>query len=184
VERYGGYVSKYMGDGVLAYFGYPEAHEDDAERAINAGLGIVASVAAGRGNSDKVDRASVRVGIATGFVVVGDMIGREGSQERAVVGQTPNLAARLQGLAEPDTVIIAAATEKLAGGLFELDHRGVHSLKGFGGNSASSKPWPISSPVSPGGSPCCSFWRTRTGWIRRRRSSWTCWSTVCLTSPC
>ena len=131
VERYGGYVAKYMGDGVLAYFGYPEAHEHDAERAINAGLDIVAAVTAGRGNTGKVDSTSVRVGIATGFVVVGDLIGREASQERAVVGQTPFLAARLQGLAEPDTVIIDAATEELAGGLFELDFQGVHRLKGF-----------------------------------------------------
>jgi class 3 adenylate cyclase len=101
-----------MGDGVLAYFGYPEAHEDAAERAINAGLGIVASVAAGRGNSDKVDRASVRVGIATGFVVVGDMIGREGSQVTVLtlnrLGRRASalLAAAVSGgLALPDAVL-------------------------------------------------------------------------------
>ena len=106
IERYEGYVARYMGDGLLAYFGYPQAHEDDAERAVHAGLSVVKSV----GGLRKQDiELGVRVGIATGSVVVGDLIGEGASQESAVVGETPNLAARLQGLAEKDTVVISLA---------------------------------------------------------------------------
>ena len=99
VQRFGGFVAKYMGDGVLVYFGYPQAHEDDAERAVRAGLGLIAAV------SDLKTHAPLqtRVGIATGLVVVGDLIGAGASQEQAIVGETPNLAARLQGVAEPRT---------------------------------------------------------------------------------
>jgi predicted ATPase len=118
-----------MGDGVLAYFGYPKAHEDDAERAVRAGLAITGKIgdlaADGR-------RQSARIGIATGGVVVGDLVGEGAAQEAAVVGETPNLAARLEGLAEPDSVVIAAGTRRLLGGLFELADLGAHVLKGFG----------------------------------------------------
>ncbi|MEA3135539.1 MAG: hypothetical protein QOG17_3385, partial [Gammaproteobacteria bacterium] len=131
VERNGGFVAKYMGDGVLAYFGYPQAHEDDAERAVRAGLALVEAVpklATAAGSP-----LQVRVGIATGLVVVGDLIGAGAAQEQAVVGETPNLAARLQALADPDTVVIAESTRKLLGNLFELRDLGARDLKGIAG---------------------------------------------------
>ena len=111
VGRLGGFIAKFMGDGVLVYFGYPHAHEDDAERAVRAGLKLVAAV------SDLKTHAPLqtRVGIATGLVVVGDLIGSGASQEQAIVGETPNLAARLQGVAEPNAVVIAESTRKLVG---------------------------------------------------------------------
>src|SRR5215470_11529310 len=102
VGRFGGFVAKFMGDGVLVYFGYPQAHEDDAERAVRAGLELVAAVS----NLKTHAPLQTRVGVATGLVVVGDLIGAGSSQEQAIVGETPNLAARLQGIAEPDSVII------------------------------------------------------------------------------
>src|SRR5262249_13058482 len=102
IGRYDGFVAKYMGDGVLAYFGYPQAHEDDAERAVRAGLGLIDAVGHLDVNSVKLQ---ARVGIATGLVVVGDLIGEGSAQEQSVVGETPNLAARLQALAEPGTVV-------------------------------------------------------------------------------
>ena len=118
-----------MGDGVLVYFGYPQAHEDDAERAVRAGLELVAAV------SDLKTHAALqtRVGIATGLVVVGDLIGSGASQEQAIVGETPNLAARLQGIAEPNSVVIAESTRKLLGNLFELEDLGAKDLKGISG---------------------------------------------------
>ena len=123
-----GFVAKYMGDGVLVYFGYPRAHEDDAERAVRAGLGVVDAVA-------RLDVKSVefqaRVGIATGLVVVGDLIGEGSAQEQSVVGETPNLAARLQTLAEPNMVVIAAGTRRLVGDLFEYRDLGAIELKGI-----------------------------------------------------
>ena len=126
VGRSGGFVAKYMGDGVLIYFGYPQAHEDDAERAVRAGLELVPAV------SDLKTRAALqtRVGIATGLVVVGDLIGSGASQEQAIVGETPNLAARLQGIAESNSVVIAEGTRKLLGNLFELENLGTQDLKG------------------------------------------------------
>ena len=131
VRRFGGFVAKYMGDGVLAYFGYPRAHEHDAERAVRAGLAIVEAAptlqtAAGA-------PLHVRVGLATGIVIVGDLLGSGEAQERGVVGGTPNLAARLQGIAEPDSVVIAESTRKLLGELFELVDLGPQKLKGVGG---------------------------------------------------
>jgi class 3 adenylate cyclase len=130
VRRFGGFVAKYMGDGVLVYFGYPEAHEDDAERAVRAGLELIAAVTA-----LKVPVAlQTRVGIATGLVVVGDLIGSGEAQERGIVGETPNLAARLQGTAEPNTVVIAESTRKLLGNLFELEDLGIKELKGIAGS--------------------------------------------------
>src|SRR5262249_30851521 len=129
VERYGGVVAKYMGDGGLVYFGYPQAHEDDAEPAGRAGLGLFH---AGGGLESSIP-LQTRVGIATGLVVVGDLIGSGAAQEQAVVGETPNLAARLQGIAEPNTVVIADSTRKLLGNLFDLEDLGGQNLKGIGG---------------------------------------------------
>jgi class 3 adenylate cyclase len=141
VQRFGGFVAKYMGDGVLIYFGYPQAHEDDAERAVRAGLGLIAAV------SDLKTHAPLqtRVGIATGLVVVGDLIGSGASQEQAIVGETPNLAARLQGIAEPDTVVIADSTRKLLGNLFELRDLGAQDLKGI---PVPAKAWAALRPSS------------------------------------
>ena len=129
VRRFGGFVAKYMGDGVLVYFGYPEAHEHDAEQAVRAGLELIAAVSA------LTSRASLqtRVGIATGLVVVGDLIGSGDAQERGIVGETPNLAARLQALAEPNMVVIAEGTQRLLGNLFELQDLGPKDLKGIVG---------------------------------------------------
>ena len=129
VRRFGGFVAKYMGDGVLIYFGYPQAHEDDAERAVRAGLELVAAVGALKTHAP----LQTRVGIATGLVVVGDLIGSGASQEQAIVGETPNLAARLQGIAEPNSVVIAESTRKLVGNLFELEDLGAQDLKGIDG---------------------------------------------------
>jgi class 3 adenylate cyclase len=129
IARYDGFVAKFMGDGVLAYFGFPRAHEEDAERAVRAGLDIAAVVA----NLDTraKDTLKVRIGIATGIVVVGDLVGQGSAQEQAVVGDTPNLAARLQGLARPGSVVIAESTRRLLGGAFELKPLGPQTLKGF-----------------------------------------------------
>jgi class 3 adenylate cyclase/predicted ATPase len=124
---FGGFVAKYMGDGILAYFGYPQAHEEDAERAVRAGLAIVERVA----QLALAEPLQVRIGIATGLVVVGDLIGAGAAQEQAVVGETPNLAARLQGLAEPNQIVIADATRRQIGSLFEIRDLGAPALKGF-----------------------------------------------------
>ena len=129
VQRFGGFVAKYMGDGVLVYFGYPQAHEDDAERAVRAGLEVIGAVSALRPNAP----LQTRVGIATGLVVVGDLVGSGEAQERGIVGETPNLAARLQGIAEPNVVVIAEGTRKLLGNLFELEDLGAKDLKGIAG---------------------------------------------------
>jgi class 3 adenylate cyclase/tetratricopeptide (TPR) repeat protein len=129
VQRFGGFVAKYMGDGVLIYFGYPQAHEDDAERAVRAGLELVAAVGALKTHAP----LQTRMGIATGLVVVGDLIGSGASQEQAIVGETPNLAARLQGVAEPNNVVVAESTRKLVGNLFELEDLGARDLKGISG---------------------------------------------------
>jgi class 3 adenylate cyclase len=133
MERWGGHIAKYMGDGVLAYFGWPHAHEDEAERAVRAGLAIVSAV--GRLTRPTPEPLAARVGIATGLVMVGELIGEGVAQEQTVVGETPNLAARLQALAAPGTVVISQATRRLVGGLFELDDLG-----------------PSPSPSPPGGS--------------------------------
>ena len=129
VQRFGGFVAKYMGDGVLVYFGYPQAHEDDAERAVRAGLDLIQAV----GGLKSSAPLQTRVGIATGLVVVGDLIGSGEAQERGIVGETPNLAARLQGIAEPNTVVIAESTRKLLGNLFDLQDLGGRDLKGLDG---------------------------------------------------
>ena len=131
IERYDGHVAQYLGDGLMTYFGWPQAHEDDAQRAIRAGLDIIGAVkqiAAPR-------ELLVRVGIATGPVGVGETGSGDASVPKTAVGKTPNLAARVQGLAAPDTVLIAHSTRQLIGGTFALDDLGRHRLKGIGGET-------------------------------------------------
>jgi class 3 adenylate cyclase/predicted ATPase len=128
-SQFSGFVAKYMGDGVLVYFGYPHAQEDAAERAVQAGLALLPAV--GKLQSVADVTLQTRVGIATGPVVVGDLIGSGAAQEQAVVGETPNLAARLQALAEPNTIVIAGATRRMIGGLFVCIDLGAVTLKGF-----------------------------------------------------
>jgi class 3 adenylate cyclase len=127
VQRFGGFVAKYMGDGVLVYFGYPQAHEDDAERAVRAGLQLLDAVAALKTRAP----LQTRIGIATGMVVVGDLIGSGSAQEQTVIGETPNLAARLEGLATPGSIVIADATRQQLGQLFDLCDLGPQTLAGF-----------------------------------------------------
>ena len=141
VKRFGGFVAKYMGDGVLVYFGYPQAHEDDAERAVRAGLELIQAV----GGLKSSTSLQTRVGIATGLVVVGDLIGSGEAQERGIVGETPHLAARLQGIAEPNTVVIAESTRRLLGNLFDLQDLGAKDLKGIG---AQVRAWAVLRPAS------------------------------------
>ena len=141
VKRFGGFVAKYMGDGVLVYFGYPQAHEDDAERAVRAGLELIRAVCGLKSGAV----LQTRVGIATGMVVVGDLIGSGEAQERGIVGETPNLAARLQGIADPNTVVIAESTRKLLGSLFDLHDLGAQELKGIGGPTGA---WAVLRPAS------------------------------------
>jgi class 3 adenylate cyclase/predicted ATPase/energy-coupling factor transporter ATP-binding protein EcfA2 len=129
IIRYEGNVAKLMGDGVLAYFGWPRAHEDDPERALRAALDLVTAVGSLR--TPQGEPLTVRIGIATGLVVVGDLIGEGSAQEEAVIGETPNLAARLQALADPGTIVIADSTHRLVAGLFETVSLGHHDLKGF-----------------------------------------------------
>ena len=129
IGRFGGFVAKFMGDGVLAYFGFPRAFEDAAERAVRTALAIGMEV--GRIEGPEGICLQTRIGIATGLVVVGEIIGVGSSQERTIVGETPNLAARLQALAAPDTVLVSEATRNLLGAVFELEATGEHELKGF-----------------------------------------------------
>ncbi|MGB6549559.1 MAG: adenylate/guanylate cyclase domain-containing protein, partial [Xanthobacteraceae bacterium] len=135
VARFDGYIAKFMGDGVLAYFGFPQAHEDAAERSVRAALAIVDTVRQIE-RSDGVP-LQTRVGIATGIVVVGDIVGSGAAREESIVGETPNLAARLQTLAEPNAVLISEATCRLLGGSFDYQNLGEHELKGF------AKPIPV-----------------------------------------
>src|SRR6516165_4192030 len=127
VGRFDGFVAKYMGDGVLIYFGYPQAHEDDAERAVRAGLAVIEAV----GRLPAQEDLRLRIGIATGLAVVGDLIGAGAAQERGVVGETPNLAARLQALAPPGTMVVADSTRRQLGALFEIEDLGPQPLAGF-----------------------------------------------------
>jgi class 3 adenylate cyclase len=127
VGRFDGFVAKYMGDGVLIYFGYPEAHEDDAERAVRAGLAVIDAI----GRLKTPERLNVWLGLASGLVVVGDLIGAGAAQERGVVGETPNLAARLQTLAQPGMLVIAESTRRQIGALFEIEDLGPQPLAGF-----------------------------------------------------
>src|SRR6516164_5513754 len=142
VAGFDGFVAKYMGDGVLVYFGYPRAHEDDAERAVRAGLGLIDAIgrlAVGSAN------LQARIGIATGPLVVGDLIGEGPAQEHAVVGETPNLAVRLQAVAEPNAVVIAAGTRRLIGDFFECRDLGAVEVKGI------AAPVPVWQVLRPSG---------------------------------
>jgi class 3 adenylate cyclase len=127
VARFNGFVAKYMGDGVLIYFGYPQAHEDDAERAVRSGLALIEAV----GKLSSVEPLQIRIGVGTGVVVVGDLVGAGEAQERGVVGETPNVAARLQAAAVPGTIAIDQTTRRLLGGLFEYRDLGGIEAKGF-----------------------------------------------------
>src|SRR5919202_1098120 len=127
VGRFEGFVARYMGDGVLVYFGYPQAHEDDAERAVRAGLALVEAV----GRLGTRETLEARVGIATGLTVVGDLIGSGVAQEHGIVGETPNLAARLQAHAEPGGIVVDPLTHQLTGSLFECRDLGPIDLKGL-----------------------------------------------------
>ena len=129
VTRYEGRVAKLMGDGVLAYFGWPQAHEDDAERAVRSGMAAATSTAGLTAPGG--ERLAARIGIATGLVVVGDLVGEGSAQEEAVIGDTPNLAARLQALAEPGSVVVADGTRRLVAGLFDMVDLDRRELKGF-----------------------------------------------------
>jgi class 3 adenylate cyclase/tetratricopeptide (TPR) repeat protein len=129
VTRFEGFVAKFMGDGVLCYFGWPRANEDDAERAVRAGLAMIAAI--GETSGPDGLPLSTRVGIATGLVIVGDIIGSGATQEAAVVGETPNLAARLQGLAQPNQLVLPKETLHLLGDVFEVKPMGGHKLKGI-----------------------------------------------------
>jgi class 3 adenylate cyclase len=126
---YDGFIGDFRGDGILAYFGYPRAHEDDAERTVRAGLDIIAAVA--RLETRASVPLAVRIGIATGLVVVGDLSGESALREHALVGETPNLAARLQALAEPGTIVVAGSTRRLLGDLFRLRDLGCHEVQGI-----------------------------------------------------
>ena len=132
IKRYEGYIGRYVGDALLVYFGYPTAHEDDAQRAVQTALGIVEAIKALNAELDRPDMdLAVRIGIATGLVVVGDIGAGERREIAAIVGETPNLAARLQGIAQPNAIVIAAATERLVEGLFVCEDLGPHTLKGI-----------------------------------------------------
>ena len=129
IQQYDGYIARYLGDGLLVYFGYPHAHEEDAERAVRAGLSLVEGVSALKPSG--VPELRVRIGIATGLVVAGDIVGEGASEERAVLGETPNLAARLQSVAPPNGIVIAESAHSLVEGLFECESLGAQSLKGI-----------------------------------------------------
>src|SRR4029450_1237092 len=126
---YDGFLAEFRGDGILAYFGYPFAHEDDAERTVRAGLDIIAAVA--RLETRAAEPLAVRIGIATGLVVVGDPSGEGAVRQHALGGGTPDVAARLEALAEPGTIVVAASTRRLLGGLFRLRDLGRHKVKGI-----------------------------------------------------
>jgi class 3 adenylate cyclase len=129
ILNYDGFLSEFRGDGIIAYFGYPRAHEDDAERTVRAGLDIIATIAGLETRAG--EPLSVRIGIATGLVVVGDLGGEGMLREHAVVGDAPNLAARLQALVTPGTVVVAESTRRLIGDLFRLRDLGRHEVKGI-----------------------------------------------------
>ncbi|WP_172786836.1 MULTISPECIES: adenylate/guanylate cyclase domain-containing protein [Bradyrhizobium] len=129
VGAYDGRIARFVGDGILVYFGYPRAHEDDAERAVRAGLDMIAAIRQLKTGTD--ERAELRIAIATGLVVVGDLISGDASEEHATIGDTPNLAARLQSLAEPGVVVVASSTRRLLGDLFSLRNLGRREVKGM-----------------------------------------------------
>lgn len=146
VKRYEGFTARYLGDGILVYFGYPNAHEDDAERSVRAALEIVRSLSSARASDAREATShgpSVRIGIATGLVVVGDLVGQDTEERDSAVGETPNLAARLQALAPPDGVVIASSTQSLLKGKFDYQDLGFHALKGI---SAKAQAWLVVRP--------------------------------------
>jgi class 3 adenylate cyclase len=166
IARFEGHVAKFMGDGVLAYFGWPQAHEDEAERAVRAGLATVEAIE--RLSAPNGTALACRIGIATGLVVVGDLVGEGAAQEEAVVGETPNLAARLQALAEPGTVVIAQTTSQLVRGLFQLQDLGSHELKGF---AQSIRAWQVVGSARPKAASRRGTWRSsRRSWVASTRS--------------
>jgi class 3 adenylate cyclase/predicted ATPase len=138
LQTYDGFLAQFLGDGVLAYFGYPRAHEDDAERAVRAGLDMLAAV--GRLRAPDGEALTARVGIATGTVVVGEMNGPGMAQKRSVVGNALNLAERIKGVAEPGMLAVAPSTRRLLGEVFELRDLGQHALKGY---AAPVKAWVV-----------------------------------------
>src|SRR5262249_1734600 len=129
IARLEGHVAKFMGDGVLAYFGWPRAHENEAERAVRSGLAILRAI--GELRSPVGDPLAARIGSATGLGVVGALVGQGSAREEAVIGETPNLAARLQVVAEPGQIVLSETTRRLVGGLFDLQALGMLSLKGL-----------------------------------------------------
>jgi class 3 adenylate cyclase len=166
-RTYDGFLAEFRGDGILAYFGYPIAHEDDAERTVRAGLDIIAAVA--QLETRAAEPLAVRIGVATGVVVIGDL-SREGAlREHAVVGDTPNLAARLQALAEPGTVVVAASTRRLLGDLFRLRDLGSHEVKGIAEPVAAWAVEGVSASESR-------FEAVRAAGLTARTSSIFCWS--------
>src|SRR6266852_5560686 len=132
IARFEGHIAQYLGDGLLVYFGYPQAHEDDAQRAVRAGLGMIEALGQlnTRLGQERRVHLAARLGIHTGLVVVGD-VGGGARQEQLALGETPNLAARLQGIAAPNTVVISAATLQLLGGFFACQSLGTPALKGL-----------------------------------------------------
>jgi class 3 adenylate cyclase len=133
IQHFTGDIAQYLGDGLLVYFGYPKAHEDDAPRAVRAGLAMLEALGTlnTRLEHDRGLRLAMRIGLHTGPVVLGEMGDRD-RQEQLALGVVPNLAARLQGLAAPNTVIISAATYQLVEGFFRCDDLGLHTLRGAG----------------------------------------------------
>src|SRR3989337_3262630 len=129
IDRYDGYIAQYLGDGLLVYFGYPLAHEDDVQRAVKAGLEIVVAISELPLKTQLQQTLQVRVGIHSGLVVVGEMGGGKKREPMAIVGETPNIAARLQGLAEPNTVVISSATYRLVEGLVGCQNLGLHPVE-------------------------------------------------------
>jgi class 3 adenylate cyclase len=130
IARYEGHIAQYLGDGLLVYFGYPLAHEDDAQRAVRAGLGMVEAMGQLTTRLEREVHLGVRLGYHTGLVVVGE-VGGGARQEQLALGETPNLAARLQGIAAPNTLVISAVTLPLLGGFFACQALGPHPLKGL-----------------------------------------------------
>src|SRR3989449_3167704 len=129
IARFDGFIAKFMGDGVLAYFGYPQAQEDAAERSVYAALAIIDSLTQLKGPEGRP--LAARVGIATGVVVIGDIIGSGVAREHSIAGETPNLAARLQAVAEPNSILVSQSTHHLLGRQFDYENLGERSLKGF-----------------------------------------------------
>jgi class 3 adenylate cyclase len=155
IARYEGYIARYMGDGMMVYFGYPHAHEDDAERAVHSGLGILDAVKPLNGKKPKQGiKIAARIGIATGQVVVGELIGQEIAKEKPVFGETPNRAARLQVLAKPNQLIVDPTTKSLVGSQFAFRDLGTVSLKGF---ETPVQAWRVLSVGSPASGPALTF---------------------------